>query len=73
MLATIVIVVLAASQIDISLVNLHKHYIYIPDQAASTNEYVQNFMDTLYTKYCHKINNYKMNWKNCIKCYGQKI
>lgn len=37
--------------------------IYIPDQAASTNEYVQNFMDTLYTKYCHKINNYKMNWK----------
>lgn len=30
--------------------------IYISTQAASTNEYVQNFMDTLYTKYCHKKN-----------------
>lgn len=35
--------------------------IYIPTQADSTNAYVQNFMDTLYTKYCHKKNNDKMN------------
>lgn len=35
--------------------------ISILTQAASTNEYVQNSMDTLCTKYCHKKNNYKMN------------
>lgn len=47
--------------------------IYIPTQSASTNEYVQNFVDTLYTKYCHKKNSDKMNWTNCIKFYRQQI